>query len=82
MRTLPGRWKESYLNRVGAPQNLGEVRAALLSKLGDESKLSILNARIILRTGVNLMQPKLSQINDPQGVSKVLSALRELGFHL
>jgi len=63
-------------------QNLDEVRAALLVQLRDEGKLSLLNARLILRTGVNLMQPKPSQVNDPVGVSKVLLALRDMGFEL
>lgn len=63
-------------------QNLDEVRAALVARLRDEGKLSLLNARVILRTGVNFMQPKSTQIHDSVGVSKVLAALREMGFDL
>lgn len=67
---------------MGTLHNLADVRAALKSKLSDESKLSMLNARVILRTGVNLMQPKPSQMHDPKGVSQVLMVLREMGFEL
>jgi hypothetical protein len=63
-------------------QNLDEVRAALLARLPYEGTLPLLNVRIILRTGVNLMAPKASHVNDPAGVSKVLAALREMGFEL
>lgn len=67
---------------MGRLQNLEEVRAALLAKLPDEGTLSLLNARIILRTGVNLVTPKASHMQDPAGVAKVLAALREMGFEL
>ena len=58
------------------------MRAALLARLPDEGMLSLLNARIILRTGVNLVAPKSSHVHDPASVSKVLVALREMGFEL
>lgn len=80
MRTLTRSCGPGTIPKVGQVRNLDEVRAALVARLADEGKLSLLNARLILRTGVNLMQPKPAQIHDSARVSKVLLALHEMGF--
>jgi hypothetical protein len=71
-----------YASPVGAPNDLDGVRDSLIATLQHEGKLSMVNARVILRTGVNLMQPKPSQLRDPKELAKVLAALREMGFDI
>jgi len=63
-------------------KNLEDVRRALVEKLGDEGKLLVLNARLILRTGVSLSKIHPEQAEDAKSVAKVLTALREMGFEL
>jgi hypothetical protein len=67
---------------VGTPEDLESVRNSLIAALNHEGKLSMVNARVILRTGVNLLSPKPGQVRDPGDVAKVLAALREMGFDL
>lgn len=63
-------------------RTIDEVRAALVQRLGDEVKLVLLNSRVILRTGVNLVEPRPAHRTDPAAVERVLGALREMGFDL
>jgi hypothetical protein len=60
--------------------SLEEVRSALVAKLGSADKLVLLNVRLILRTGVSLSVIDPRHANDPGCISKVLGALREMGF--
>lgn len=62
--------------------NLEQVREALIDELGDEGKLPLVNARLILRTGVNLCQIEPHHNGDSGRVGKVLAALRDMGFNL
>lgn len=62
--------------------NLEEVREALIHELGDEGKFPLVNARLILRTGVNLSQIDPLHNADGRRVGKVLEALRDMGFQL
>ncbi len=62
--------------------NLEQVREALIDALGGEGKLPLVNARLILRTGVNLSQIDSRHNADAARVGKVLEALREMGFEL
>ncbi len=63
-------------------RTMDEVRAALVQHLGDEARLVLLNSRIILRTGINLVEPRPAHRTDPVAIARVLSALREMGFEL
>lgn len=63
-------------------KSLEQVRAALVAKLGDENKLVLLNARIILRTGVSLSVIDPRYAKDALRIERVLGALREMGFDL
>ncbi len=54
----------------------------LVSRLKDEGKLSLVNARLILRTGVNLSALRPGQSADPTLIKRVLGALEEMGFKL
>lgn len=62
--------------------NLEEVREALIHALGDAGKFPLVNARLILRTGVNLSQIDSRHNADAARVGKVLEALRDMGFNL
>lgn len=63
-------------------KSLEQVRAALVAKLGDENKLVLLNARVILRTGVSLSVIDPRYAKDTVRIERVLAALREMGFEL
>ena len=63
-------------------KDLDEVRDALIAKLGDGGMVALLNARLILRTGVTLSNRRPGQPDGPAEVAKVLSALREMGYEL
>ena len=60
--------------------NLDEVRIALSFVIPDEARFNLVNSRLILRTGVNLRQPRPGQNTDAGVVSKVRSALSDMGF--
>jgi hypothetical protein len=59
-------------------QSLDNIRNQLVQKLGDPSRLGFVNARLILRTGVNLASPKPGYTE--ADVQKVVKALAEMGF--
>lgn len=62
-------------------KDLEQVRAALIAVFaGDASKLPMVNARLILRTGVSLTKLDPRHVRDPKRVDAVLMALREMGF--
>jgi hypothetical protein len=63
-------------------RDLQAIRAALLQLVGGEANLNFISVRVMLRTGVNLNAPTPELNRDPNAVNKVLSALRDLGYHL
>jgi hypothetical protein len=63
-------------------RNLQQVRSALVAELGGTDRLAMINARVILRTGVNLQDIDPRQGQDAARVAKVLVALREMGFRM
>jgi hypothetical protein len=63
--------------------DLEQVRTALIASFGgDASKLPMVNARLILRTGVSLSKLDPQHVRDPKRVNAVLLALREMGFDI
>jgi len=62
--------------------DLEQVRRALITLLGDESRLVMINARLILRTGVSLNSIQPHHSKDRARIAKVVGALREMGFEL
>ena len=59
------------------------MRTALIAGLGgDDGQLPMLNARLILRTGVSLTRIDPRHARDPARVSAVVEALRDMGFEL
>jgi hypothetical protein len=64
-------------------KDLEQVRTALIAAFGgDASKLPMVNARLILRTGVSLTKLDPRHVHDPKRVDAVLFALREMGFDM
>lgn len=64
-------------------KDLEQVRTALIAAFdGDVSKLPMVNARLILRTGVSLTKLDPRHVKDPKRVDAVLMALREMGFEV
>jgi hypothetical protein len=69
---------------MSEPTTLLAIRAALEHRLAGELMASTLftslNTRLILRTGVNLKLIQPEQNQDRELVSRVLEALRAMGF--
>jgi hypothetical protein len=63
-------------------KTLEEIRTMLVGQLKDEGKLSLVNARLILRTGVNLSALRPGQAADPVLLKRVIVALQDMGFKL
>jgi hypothetical protein len=61
-------------------QTIRQVRDRLQTVVKDEASLRMINSRLILRTGVSLLEPRPTQESDGASVAKVTTALREMGF--
>ncbi len=61
---------------------LHDVRRAFHARTGAEEIPKLVNTRIFLRTGVNLMDIKPAQNHDTVLVAKVVTALRDFGHPL
>lgn len=60
--------------------SLTEVRERVTRWAPDPATLRMINVRIILRTGVNLLEPKLAHERDRDAIAKVVLVLRDLGY--
>jgi len=56
------------------------IREQLQSFVKDSASLLIVNARVILRTVVDVLEPKKDQEEDTRLVDKVSAALRDMGY--
>ncbi|RSM68069.1 hypothetical protein DMB66_14235 [Actinoplanes sp. ATCC 53533] len=65
-----------------AVASLADLAARLEKKIGNAASTSAISTRLILRTGVNLRQPRPEQANDPAVVEKVRVALADMGYVL
>jgi hypothetical protein len=63
-------------------KDLHDVRRALLAHVGDDGKFSLVNARLILRTGINLSSFRHGQEGNPAVVARAVAALADMGFAL
>lgn len=61
---------------------LEQVGHALRSRLGADEIPKLINTRVFLRTGVNLMDVKSVHNTDSAMITKVVGTLRELGHPL
>lgn len=62
--------------------SLQSLHLKLKATLKDEASLRMVNSRLILRTGINLIDPAPAQTADPHSVERVLGALRDMGFDI
>jgi hypothetical protein len=62
--------------------SLTDLASRLERQLGGPASLGAVSTRLLLRTGVNLRQPKPEQINDRAVVAKLGDALAEMGYQL
>ena len=61
-------------------RSLPEVRDRMIEVLGHPDRLSFINARLVLRTGISLSNPEAEHTADD--VARVVGALREMGYVL
>ena len=58
------------------------VAARLEQQLGNRGSFMAVSTRVFLRTGVNLRDPKPGQESDGAVVTKVRSALADMGYKI
>jgi len=58
---------------------LEQIRSRLTSNLNNPAMFSLINTRLILRTGVDLGEIR-SADNAPEKIERVLTALKAMGF--
>ncbi len=63
-------------------KSLIEVRQALEDHLKNETTLRTIAARLILRTGVNLLEPAPHHLTDKAMIKKVCENLKAMGFDI
>jgi hypothetical protein len=63
-------------------QSLEEVKRSLSASLSSQALFSLINTRIILRTGVDLGEIKQAENRNPDSVAKVVTALSAMGYQL
>ena len=63
-------------------QSLEQVRKTLSAMLNNQILFSLVNTRVILRTGVDLVAIKEQEDRDPESVARVLAALKAMGYAL
>jgi hypothetical protein len=59
---------------------LEQIRTRLTTTLKNPAMFSLINTRLILRTGVDLGEIKSADNLIPEKIEKVLSALQAMGF--
>jgi hypothetical protein len=67
---------------LGDMKSLIEVRQALDKLLQNEATLRTVAARIILRTGINILEPKPQHIRDSAAINKVCDNLKAMGLDI
>lgn len=60
--------------------SLTELAGRLERKLNNPASYRSIVTRVLLRTGVNIREPKSDQNGDPALVSKVTGILTEMGY--
>lgn len=61
---------------------LGDVANALRSSIKNDSSFRSVSTRVLLRTGVNVREPRPDQVRDPVAIGKVMTALVDMGYTL
>ncbi len=63
-------------------KSLEDIKREVRGLTGDDVRFSLVNVRVMLRTGVNLKAIKETQNVDTRAVRQVVSALADLGYVL
>jgi hypothetical protein len=63
-------------------ETLDGIKRVLSTTLNNPSLFSLINTRLMLRTGVDLAAIKATDNRDPSAISKVLGALQAMGYQL
>ena len=63
-------------------EDFDDLSCALRLLLGTDARFSLINSRLILRTGVNLRAIAPEQAANPDVRRKVVEALQDMGFDL
>jgi hypothetical protein len=61
-------------------KSLGEICSTLTLALGSPALFTLVNTRIVLKTGIDLSQIRDDEDTSPDSVSRVLSALESMGY--
>ncbi|HLT28450.1 MAG TPA: hypothetical protein VK013_00280 [Myxococcaceae bacterium] len=57
-----------------------EISRVLRATLQSDALFSLVNTRITLRTGIDLLSPELDAKDTPENAQKVLSVLEAIGY--
>lgn len=63
-------------------KTLDEILSRLSASVGNPAMLSLINTRLILRTGVDLKDIKPGQNESREAIARVLEELKAMGFPL
>ena len=61
-------------------RSLDEVLADLVRETGSEMAIVPVVTRLVLRTGVNLKQPRTDQRYNKDAIGKVIAVLNDMGY--
>ena len=61
---------------------MGDVARALKSSVASDSSFRSVSTRVLLRTGVSILEPRPDQVRDPVAIDKVMNALVSMGYAL
>ncbi len=67
---------------MGTMTSLEQVRTALIAELGGTDRLKLVNARLILRTGISLQDIRPQESRSAEKVANATFALRKMGFKI
>lgn len=67
---------------VAAASSLTDLAGRLERHLANPASFGAVITRVLLRTGVNLREPKPTQVHDSALVAKVAAALADMGYPL
>lgn len=67
---------------VGTMSSLSDLAGRLEQQVGNPASFRAVVTRVLLRTGVNVREPKPGQDQDQALIAKAVAALAEMGYRL